>query len=117
MLLWCAREAKGADKGGVTLNEPMLPKVIEIVEWVDPNTVDGWQNAEKALDNAYTAVVVSVGMLVAENDLFLLLALDWSLDGVVNSVGTIYKPLIRRRKQIKLPATFTKKPKREAKNA
>lgn len=86
-----------------------VPEKILVVEWVDPDTTSGWATPEEAMAST-GAVAVSVGIYVGETEEFLILALDWSLDGEVNSRGRIYKPLIKRIKEIKFPAAF--KPRR-----
>jgi len=93
---------------------PFTPEKILIVEWVDPDTTGGWVTLEEAL-SAEGARAVSVGIYLGETDDWLMLAMDWALDGEVNSRGKIYKPLIKKVKEIRFPAAFKPRRKREKK--
>jgi hypothetical protein len=77
------------------------PKIIAI-EWVDPDSISGWKDPAK-LHEVEGSVVVSVGMLVREDDTYLYIAMDWAKDGDVNTVGRIRRELISKRKEVNLP--------------
>jgi hypothetical protein len=85
---------------------------ITCVEWVDPETNTGWMSLEEALKSA-TAAVVSVGLLLHEDEDFLWICMDWAKDFTTNTRGRISKKLITKRKDINLPTIIWK----ELKNA
>ena len=77
------------------------PKIIAI-EWEDPNSSDGWTNP-KDVTKMTPAIVVSVGMLVNEDEDWLWICMDWAKDGDVNTIGRIRQALIKKRKEVNLP--------------
>jgi hypothetical protein len=80
----------------------MKRPVIVCVEWEDPTTHSSWSELEKA-EKEHASPIVSVGMLIKEDDKYLRIAMDWGKDGEVCTRGIIPKAAIRRRRDIKLP--------------
>jgi len=86
------------------------PKIL-CIEWIDPDTRDGWKTPEDVVQESGSEVV-SVGMLMHEDDDTIILCMDWAKDGDVNSRGRISKALVTKRKEIPLPAMIWKELKR-----
>jgi hypothetical protein len=87
------------------------PKIV-CIEWRDPDTKGGWV-AHDEVKNEQGETVVSVGMLVFEDEEKIVICMDWAKDGDTNSRGRIYKALITKRKEINLPAMIWKENKRK----
>lgn len=89
------------------------PKII-CLEWRDPDTKGGWVSHEDVAKEP-GETIVSVGLLVYEDEEKVILCMDWAKDLETNSRGRIYKALITKRKEINLPAGIWKELKKEKK--
>lgn len=77
------------------------PKVICLL-WEDPTSYTEWTEDEEA-EAKKPEVIVSVGLLMHEDDKYVRVALDWSSDSHVNTFGVIPKGCILKRKELALP--------------
>jgi hypothetical protein len=77
------------------------------IEWRDPDSKGGWV-PHKDVASEPGETVVSIGLLAHEDDEKIILCMDWAKDGDTNTRGRIYKALVLKRKDIKLPAGIWK---------
>lgn len=75
---------------------------IAIVNWEDPTTHVAWKSNKKALAAKATSVV-SVGVLLSEDDDYVRIAMDWANDSSYSGVGVIPRRVITKMRKILLP--------------
>ncbi len=91
-----------------------LPPIV-CIAWEDPCNYSEWaykQDAEKKT----ASEVLSIGFLVKEDDQYITLALDISIDEdddeQFNSYAVVPKVCVRRRRTVKSPLKFSRNGKR-----
>lgn len=76
----------------------MSPEDIELIDWIDHKTYDGWYGADEFSN--VPAMIRSIGWVLVENDDCLTLIQSGSSDDVYNNAITIVKSCITSRKKL-----------------